>query len=319
MKNFGIKYLNKTKRSNIAKIMFFLLALIFIVHTSIFWDTNKDNELKKNAPHSTQSIQIPKKLEFAGEKVPVENFDIYESLDRELSINVFWHSQTILFIKRANRFFSIIEPILKKNNIPDDFKYLAVAESGLMNAVSPSGAKGYWQFLEPTAKECGLEINDEIDERYNLEKSTEAACKFLNKSYKKYNNWTLAAASYNFGRKNLNKQITRQKSDNYFNLLLGEETGRYVFRIIAIKMILSNPQNYGFNINKKDLYPIIPTYKVTIDSSVTNFAQFAKDFSINYKILKIFNPWLRENYLSNKNKKTYEIVIPKKGYRTFKN
>ena len=319
MKKFGIKYFNKIKCSNISKVIFFILSIMFIIHTSIFWDTNKNNELEKNVPHYTQSIQIPKKLEFAGEKVPVENFDVYESLDRELSINAFWHSQTILFIKKANRFFSIIEPILKKHNVPDDFKYMAVAESGLMNAVSPSGAKGYWQFLEPTAKEYGLEINNEIDERYNIEKSTEAACKFLNKSYEKYNNWTLAAASYNFGRKNLNKQIERQKSNNYYNLILGEETGRYVFRILAIKMILSNPHKYGFNINNKDLYPIIPTYKVTIDSSVTDFAKFAQDLSINYKILKIFNPWLRENFLTNKNKKTYEIIIPKKGYRTFKN
>ncbi|MBE9468822.1 MAG: transglycosylase SLT domain-containing protein [Bacteroidetes bacterium] len=314
-----MNFLNKIKRSNIVKIIFFLLSIILIVHTSIFWDTNQDKKLSEKNIIFTQSIQIPDELEFAGEKVPVENFDVYESLDRELSINVYWQSQTILLIKRANRFFPIIEPILKKHNIPDDFKYMSVAESGLMNAVSPSGAKGYWQFLEGTGKEYGLEINDEVDERYNIEKSTESACKFLNKSYKIYNNWTLAAASFNFGRKNLNKQINRQKSDNYYNLLLGEETGRYVFRLIAIKMILSNPQKYGFNINKEELYPIIPTSKIKIDSSITDFAKFAKEFSINYKILKILNPWLRENYLTNKNKNTYEIVIPKKRYRTFEN
>ncbi len=314
-----IPYLNKIKRKNITKVFFLLLSLIFIVHTSIFWETNKNCDYDKNIIHYTQSIQIPDKIEFAGEKVPVKNFDVYESLDRELSINVYWQSQTLLFIKRTNRFFPIIEPILKKYNIPDDFKYLAVAESGLINAVSPSGAKGYWQFLGPTAEEYGLEINDEVDERYNLEKSTEAACKFLNKSYKTYNNWTLSAASFNFGRSNLNKQIKRQKAYNYYDLILGDETSRYVFRIIAIKMILSNPHKYGFNINKKDLYPKIPVYKVAIDSSVTDFAQFAQYFSINYKILKIFNPWLRENYLTNENKKTYFITIPKKGFRTIRN
>lgn len=310
---------NKIKNKNITKVLLLLFAIIFIVHTSIFWKDNPDNEFDKKTIHYTYSIKIPNKIEFAGEKVPVTDFDVYESLDRELSINVYWQSQTLLFIKRANRFFPIIEPILKKYNIPDDFKYMAVAESGLTNTTASTGATGYWQFLESTAKEYGLEINDEVDERYNIEKSTEAACKFLNKSFDKYKNWTLAAASFNFGRNNLNKQINRQKAYNYYDLVLGDETSRYVFRIIAIKMILSNPHKYGFNVKQKDLYQTIPSYKVTVDSSVTDFTQFAQQFSINYKILKIFNPWLRENYLTNKNKNTYKIVIPKKGYRTFEN
>jgi len=259
------------------------------------------------------ALDLPADISFAGERVPMENFDVAESLDKELLINTYWQSQTVLFLKKANRFFPVIEPILKENNIPDDFKYIALIESGLENSISPSGAKGYWQFLEGTAKEYGLEVNKEVDERYHLIKSTEAACRYFAKAYEKFDNWTVAAASYNMGRTNIIRQINRQKSDNYYDLVLGDETGRYIYRILAVKLILENPENYGFNLRDNDLYEPIPTYKVKIDSTINDFADFAKNYNINYKILKYFNPWLRDNQLKNPARNTYFIDIPEKS------
>lgn len=259
------------------------------------------------------AVELPNEISFAGEQVPLQNFDIRESLDKELLINTYWQSQTVLFIKKANRYFPIIEPILKKHNIPDDFKYIALIESGLDNVTSPAGAKGYWQFLKGTGKEYGLEITGEVDERYHLEKSTEAACKYFAKAFDKFQNWTIVAASYNMGRTNVIRQINRQKSNNYYDLILGDETGRYIFRILAVKLILNSPEKYGFNLRKNDLYPPIPTYTVKVDTAVKDFADFAKEQGINYKILKYFNPWLRENYLTNSSGKSYFIKIPKKS------
>jgi hypothetical protein len=223
----------------------------------------------------------------------------------------------MLLIKRANRYFPMIEKILKENGLPEDFKYLPVAESDLMNLVSPARAVGFWQIRKATGQELGLEVNSEIDERYHLEKSTEAACKFLKRSHELYNSWTLAAASYNMGRTGLNRQINRQDERYYYDLLLNDETGRYVYRLLALKLIMENPEEYGFEYSRKELYPMIPTYQVSIDEPVEDFAAFAKKHSINYKVLKIFNPWLRDNKLSNTSGKTYYVSIPKKGYREF--
>ncbi len=282
--------------------------------------TGSTGESANNNPeyfYGVKAIRIPENLEFAGERVPVENFDTREGLDMELLINTYWHSQTFLNIKKANRYFPVIEKILKKNNIPDDFKYLAIAESGLSNAVSPKRAAGFWQLLEETAKENGLEVSKEVDERYHLEKSTIAACKFFKESYAKYGNWTLAAASFNAGVRGIDRQIERQKQDNYYDLLLDEETARYIFRVLALKLVLSNPAEYGFHFDEDDLYPEIPYYSVEVDSAITDIAKYAELHSTNYKILKYLNPWLRENYLSNKNRKVYKIKIPEKGFRNY--
>jgi hypothetical protein len=203
---------------------------------------------------------------------------------------------------------------LKKNGIPDDFKYLAVIESGLTNAVSSAKATGVWQIMEATAKENGLEVNDNVDERYNLEKSTEVACKYLLNSKEKLGSWTLAAAAYNAGDSGVSRRMEEQNVTDYYDLLLSEETGRYVFRIVALKEILTHPDVYGFNFRDKDLYSNIPTFKVEVDTAVTNFTKFAESFGINYKILKVHNPWLRDRFLNNKSKKKYLIDIPKKGY-----
>jgi len=268
--------------------------------------------------YNVYALKTPNKLLFADEKVPLDRWDVKESLDRELLVNTYWQSQTLLFLKRANRYFPIIEPILKKQGIPDDFKYLALIESGLIpTVVSPAGAVGFWQFMAPTARDYKLEINKEVDERYNIEKSTYAACKYLKDSHKKFGSWALVAASYNAGRTHIHSQMKLQNAGSYYDLLLGEEPARYLFRIIATKLIMENPQDFGFRFRKSDLYPNIPTRKIKIKGGVKNFADFAQKNGVNYKILKFFNPWLRKPYLTNKYKKEYEITLPAKGYINF--
>jgi len=268
--------------------------------------------------YNVYALTVPDHLDFAGELVPLSDPDVYERMDRELLVNTYWQSNGLLMFKRAEKYFPLIEPILKKNGVPDDFKYLAVIESGLTNTVSPAGAKGMWQIMPATAKENGLEVNDNVDERYHVEKATEVACKYILKSKADLGSWTLAAAAYNGGQAGISRRLQDQKVTNYYDLLLGEETGRYLFRIVALKEILNHPQKYGFNFTKQDLYSEIPTYSVMVDTAVTDFAAFAKQFGINYKILKIHNPWLREPNLNNKSRKVYTIQIPKEGYYTTK-
>lgn len=265
--------------------------------------------------YAHKSPVIPRNLTFAGEKVPVHFYDVRERLDRELLVNKYWHSSTFQLIKRAHRFFPVIEKILKEEGMPDDLKYLAVAESGLQNVVSPSGAAGFWQFLRGSASDFGLEVNGEIDERYHLEKATRAACKYLKWNYEKFGTWSMSAAAYNYGRSAIIKQIDRQACSNYYDLLLPDETERYVFRLIALKMILSEPGKYGFNLNNNDLYVPIETMGVQVDVPVTNLAEFASQYDCSYRMLKEFNPWLRENYLKHTDKKRYEIQIPRKHFR----
>ena len=267
-----------------------------------------------NQHYKVFALELPDSITFLNEPVPLGMNDIAERLDREMLINVYWQSQTLLFYKRANKYFPTIEAILKENGVPDDFKYLALTESGLTNVVSPAGAAGYWQFLKNTGQEYGLEINSEVDERYHLEKSTVAFCMYMKDAYARFSSWTLAAASYNMGISGLANQIDRQKVDSYYDLLLNEETGRYVFRIMAVKEIMSNPNYYGFYFRPQDLYPPDEFTILELDSEITDFADFANERGINYKILKIMNPWLRQSYLHNTSKKTYEIKIPTEGY-----
>ena len=279
-------------------------------------DAPTDENFEKNIvnDYNVYALQVPENLNFAGEAMPLSNPDILERMDRELLVNTYWQSNGLLMFKRAKKYFPIIEPILAKNGIPDDFKYLAVIESGLTNAVSPAGARGFWQIMPVTGREHGLEVNKNVDERYNLEKATEVACQYLLLAKKKLGSWTLAAAAYNAGNAGVSKRLKEQGVTEYYDLLLGEETGRYLFRIVALKEILSHPKNYGFNYRNKDLYTNIPTYKVEVDTVVTNFTKFAQHFGINYKLLKIHNPWLREMHLNNKSRKQYYLEIPKKGY-----
>lgn len=257
--------------------------------------------------------KIPSKIDFCGEEAPLNIPDVRERFDRELVVNQNLHGSTILIIKRANRFFPIIEPILAKNNVPDDFKYLAVIESSLTNATSPSGAKGFWQFMPLTAKEKGLEVTDMVDERYHLEKATQMACEYLIKAKEKFGSWTMAAASYNGGMNGLQKAVDQQMETNYYDLLLTDETFRYVFRILALKEIMQNKHVYGFNLSAEELYQPLPTRKIEVDSSITDLAKFAKSQGVNYKELKLSNPWLRDKKLDNPSKKKYVIEIPLKS------
>lgn len=276
--------------------------------------TDENFEKKLINDYNVYALQVPENLSFAGEMMPLDNPDILERMDRELLVNTYWQSNGLLMFKRARKYFPVIEPILAKYGVPDDFKYLAVIESGLTNAVSPAGARGVWQIMKATGRENGLEVNDNVDERYHLEMATEVACKYLLKAKEELGSWTLAAAAYNAGNAGVSRRLQEQNVSNYYDLLLGEETGRYVFRIVALKEILSNPNKYGFNFRDKDLYTHIPTFKVEVDTAVTDFTNFAEKFGINYKILKIHNPWLREPHLNNKSRKKYFINIPKEGY-----
>ncbi|HET8737485.1 MAG TPA: transglycosylase SLT domain-containing protein, partial [Pricia sp.] len=253
--------------------------------------------------YQISAIDIPENLSFAGEPVPQDDPEIRERVDREFLVNTYWQSNALLLIKRANMYFPIIEPILAEYGIPDDFKYLAVAESGLQNVVSHAGATGFWQIMKATGQQYGLEINDNVDERYHVKKSTEVACKYLKKYKEKYGTWTLAAASYNAGTGAIDRYLGIQQVNDYYDLLLGQETGRYVFRILAIKEILSHPEKYGFDVQEEDLYHAVPTFEVEIDEPVLNFADFAQQYEISYKILKRHNPWLRQPHLNNSSRK----------------
>jgi len=288
------------------------ITLLVLASSLFVFGVKNDEEARLQKKGTPQ--YFPQKIDFATEPVPLNITDVKERLDRELLVNSYLQSSTILILKRANRYFPVIEPILEKKGVPNDFKYVAVIESALTNAVSPSGAKGVWQFMPATGKEHGMEINDYVDERYHLEKATEAACDYFLKAKNKFGSWTMAAASYNHGMNGINIKIDEQKVDSYYDLLLTDETSRYVFRVLALKAIMQNPKLYGFDVAQNELYTQIPTKKIEVDSTINDLANFAKEQGINYKILKLHNPWLREKKLPNATKKKYVIEIPTSGY-----
>lgn len=289
----------KSKFNSIFKIAGVVLISSLFVYAA-------STTIKRISP----TIPYPSEMNFAGEKVPTTDNDVSERLDREMVTNINYHSNTTLVIKRANKVFPIVEPILKRNGVPDDFKYLAVIESSLVNAVSPSGARGVWQFMPTTANEYGLEIRDQVDERYHLEKATEAACKYLKDAYEKFGNWTLVAASYNGGMAGVSRVLESQQVTSYYDALFYEETGRYVFRILALKEIMKNAPKYGFDIPENELYVNVPTKKIIIENSIEDLALFAKEQGTNYKTLKILNPWMRDKKLMVNAEKKYLIEVP---------
>jgi membrane-bound lytic murein transglycosylase D len=309
-------------KSEIKPVFTILLIAIIVTVTAILFQGFKTSGTKKTHEPSgsyssyNRSYRIPDSVTFAGERMPLENFDTRESLERELIISAYRHSSTILIIKRAHRYLPEIESILRENQIPDDFKYLAAAESEYSNMVSPAGATGFWQILASTGKEAGMEINNVVDERYDVAKSTRFACEYFQKSYDKYGNWTLAAASYNGGRSALDEQIKIQKEDDYYNLLLTEETARYIFRAVAYKLIINDPSGYGFDIDSTDLYTPLKYYEVKVDTAITDFSAFARSYGTNYKLLKFLNPWLRKPFLTPRSGKEYLIKIPADGMRS---
>ena len=294
--------------------------LTFVVFSSYTKEGGADNETttttieatNNTLPQIIKPVDLNRSFNFAGESLSMDNFDIKERLDLELMRNSYYHSNTMLSVKRANRFFPVIERILAEEGLPDDLKYLAVAESTLSNAVSPAGAKGVWQFMYKTGQSYGLQINKEVDERYHLEKATKAACKHLRKLHNRFGNWTMAAAAYNMGASGLKKEASAQRADNYFDLNLNQETAKYVFRIVAIKEILSRPRDFGFYIDAVDLYQPLNNYsEVEVKTAVPNWGDFAKKYGISYRMLKVYNPWLISSSLKNKSLKKYTIHIPK--------
>ena len=289
-------------------IVFGALAVVAIF-TSY---TPKPNGGGPEAYFTIPHVQANDEYWFAGERIPVENFDVRERLERELIINSYRHSNTILNLKNSARYFPVMEKILKENGLPDDFKYLAVAESDLRNATSPAGAKGIWQFMEGTAGDYGLEVSKEVDERLHFEKSTRAACKYLKRYKEQLGTWSLVAAAYNMGPTGLKNEMESQKTDNFYGLNLSEETNRYIFRLVAIKHVMEHSEQYGFDLSNEQLYsPLDKCASVAVDTSIANLGEFAQQFGTSYRMLKVFNPWLKDNKLTNPKRKVYDIKIPK--------
>ena len=300
------------KKLSIAAIILSTLAIAGEVF--IFATQKEDSEeLQRRAIMADYRVYapvIPDTLSFAGEAVPLEKFYVREALDNELVINMYRQSSTVMYFKRANRYFPIIEPILQRNGIPSDFKYLCVIESGLTNATSPAKAQGFWQFVPATAKSYGLYIDNEIDMRNDLVASTEAACKYLKSLYAKFHSWSAAAAAYNCGENGLARRFANQRQQSYYDLRLNTETSRYVFRILAMKLIMQSPQSYGYYIRRCDLYEPIPTQTVRLEGKEIDLYQFAANHDTSYKMLRLLNPWLQTDLLHNKPGRTYDILLP---------
>lgn len=293
-------------------------SLLFLFIGLFLQSCQNDNHEKNNDNRVVEGSQVkadfvlpklPKEVEFCGRMITLDNFDVQERLDKELIVNTFYHSSTIQSFKRSNRYFSDIEYILKQEDVPEDFKYLCLIESGLTQAVSPSGAKGFWQFMPTTGKEYGLIVNDEIDERLNIKKSTKAACQYLKDANSKFNDWVLTAAAYNRGVGGISNDLEEQEVDSYFDLHLNSETSRYVFRILALKLIFENPESYGFNKDEMEMYEPIETREVVLNESQTNLKHWAKLNNSNYRMLRLLNPWIRGSKLTVRST-PYIIQLP---------
>jgi len=303
-------------------LLFFGTGFLLMMGLFLLSSNTKEVSIEKRIEHleqeiytlsQTNSAPIPDQVDFCGEKITLDRLDLRERFDREINAFTYLHSTTLLYLKRANRYFPVIEPLLKKNGIPDDFKYLCLIESNLdIRALSTANAAGLWQFIESTGKDYGLEINSEVDERYNIEKATDAACQYFKDAYAKYGSWINVAASYNAGMAKITSVLSAQQVDSALDLLLVPETSRYVFRIVAIKQLFENPYLYGFVLKKEDLYPTVPVQRIVVTETIDNIAAFSQQYGLNYMLLKEYNPWLRDNKLTVKSKKSYEILIPKK-------
>lgn len=289
-----------------------LLVLLCVLGIIAIYSFTRNNEVSTCSQQQIHSLCRNKPFEFAGEKVPLDDPEVYERLDRELSVNAYWQSNTLLTLKLADKYFPIIEPILKEQGVPDDFKYLCMAESGLRDVISPAGASGKWQFMKGTAAEYNMKVTDEIDERYDIVKSTVAACQYFNSAKNKLGSWTSAAASYNMGINGFQNKVNEQIDDNYYNLWLNQETSRYVFRIIALKEIHKNPKNYGFYFEKEDNYPEIKSELKAYMLPIPDLSLFAKSYNTNYKTLRYLNPWIRSNKLTKSNEETIVLRMPVK-------
>lgn len=293
-----------------------ILSTIALSASSIFLVASvSSEEIPSVIPTTNTSVVvspiIPDEIELAGEIVPIDGFGVRENLDKELIVNTYRHSSTILYLKRSARWFPLIEEILEEEGVPNDFKYLAVIESGLSQVVSPAGASGFWQFMKKTAPEYGLEVSHSVDERYDVEKSTRAACTYLKESYIRFGSWALAAASYNMGQSGVEKRLEEQRVDNYWDLHLNSETGRYVYRLLAIKEVMNSPEKYGFYISSENLYFPHEVREIAVSADISNISDFALENGSNLREVKALNPWLRKSYLTVKPGKVYSISLPK--------
>ncbi|NBB89061.1 MAG: transglycosylase SLT domain-containing protein [Bacteroidetes bacterium] len=305
------------------KYFLFSLAIIALSGLSLLSLSSSDNPVKASEkkaktegdisalPQRIAPARLNKTFSFAGELLPTEDFDVRERLDRELTINSYYHSSTLMLLKRSKRYFDIIEPILRENGVPSDFKYLAVAESALSNATSPAGAKGFWQFMKTTGRAYGLEINSAIDERFHLEKSTQAACRLIKDYKKRFGTWSLAALAYNGGETRIARSLKKQRAEHFYQLNLNTETMRYLFRIVALKEIMSQPSRYGYEIEEDDYYPFLPAHKtLTVDTTIADLGAFCEKQEISYRKLKVYNPWILNSHLPNASRRTYKLKIP---------
>jgi len=290
------------------------LGMRLFTYSTVEKDSDLDHQRHFNDSYKVFSLTLPNELSFCDEQVPMDRLDVRERLDRELLVNTYWQSNTVLVHKRANRWFPLISAVLEREGVPDDMKYIAVIESGFANVVSPAGAAGPWQFLKATALSYGLEVTEEVDERYHMEKSTAAAARYLKDAYATHQDWALAAASYNLGQGGVNKQLTRQRTEHYFDLQLPEETSRYVFRILAMKEIMRDPERYGFHLRKQDLYAPYRTRSVEVSSTLDDLAVFAQNEGTDYRTLKLLNPWLRDSKLTVRPGITYSVLLPAEGF-----
>jgi membrane-bound lytic murein transglycosylase D len=294
-------------------VLFLGLALVGSSFLTSEFPSGTDPVSKLLLPQKILSIPMDGPFSFGGEDLRTDQFDIKERLERELLVNAYLHANTLISIKRSKRYFPVIEKILKEEGLPEDLKYLAVAESALANGTSSAGAKGIWQFMEPTGKAFDLEINGEIDERLHLEKATRAACQYLRSYREKFGSWHLAASAYNMGGPSLERDLRVQRAKSYEELNLNSETSRYLFRIVALKTLMENPSAFGYDLTEDDYYPELSNYKeVKVSGPVPNWGDFAVQNGTNYRQLKIYNPWLVASKLTNKAGKTYVVRIPVK-------
>ena len=311
-----------------SKIRYFLFSLPLLASLILIFMSSgtSDSATASAEPESylqgseaiKQDIRVPvlpESISFAGEEAPLQYFDVREALHRELTSLCYLHGTMLYILRLDGRYGATIKKVLKEEGIPEDFYYLCVTESMLQPLVSPANAAGYWQFLAATAREYGLVVNNEIDERYHVEKSTRAAAVYLKKAYAEFGTWTLAAASYNTGIKNVKDRIAIQSLSDYYEMQFVEETSRYVFRILAHKLIMTNPADYGFIIGKDELFPELEYKEVTVTGSVDNWSAFAAEHNTNFKILKMYNQWIRSNKLDNTQRKTYIVQVPEEGFR----
>lgn len=310
-KKIVLHFFSKLNLTSLSVVFFVLFVIAFILLKIYVIPASNNTVSYSNNNQNVLGLNIPSNLEFCGERIPSNSLAIKEDLEKEFFNNNYWKSNSATLFSKAQKWFPYIEPILKQQSVPDDFKYVAVIESHLSNIVSSAGASGFWQLMPASARNYGLEVNEFVDERLDVEKATLAACKHIKEAYAIFKNWTLAAAAYNLGIGGIQTALKKQKSGNYYDLLLNSETGSFVYRILAYKTLFSNPGHFGIKKKKLNYFSKIPLKIIKVDSSIANIGFLAKYLGCNKAVIKIYNPWLLGESLQNPENKTYEFKIPK--------